>query len=580
MTDFNTIRVRVGRKPITVVELVLDSCANVYGSAPCTAAVGTTGTQKCFNTYKSCQDTANYTKTTKTYKFTGKSSFLPIGENVFPCITSTDIAPTQIDPKGFSVSASVTITLEDFPHHDRGVDPYVSTRNYTPNDQGTFFGKLRARNIYMENRVLKVSKGYIDDDRVIYTQSRTYFIDRPIEISANGTVKIVGKDALRFADAEKSKAPAQSQGVLSAALLAAATTLTLLPAGAGDDYPASGTLRIDDEVMTYSSKSGDTFSGLTRGTDGTTADDHDISSKVQLCLRYTTQTIPYIINDLLVNYAGLDASYITISDWNTENGLWLSTFTSTVLLTQPEGVKDLLEEIIESTGCILWWDDIAAQVRFKVIAPPLPSSPPLAIDEESNILAGSFVVSDLQKERISKVITYYSLNAPTSDLKAENFKSVSIQVDVTGESVNAYGTAADRVILNRWVPTDQLAAEIGGRLLGRFKDTPRQISFQLDAKDALNTGDLVDVASRMIQDETGAPITIRYLVTECREMVVGSIYAFKAIQVQSTTGSAALIAPDATPDWTAASDTERRSYMFISNDAGLMSDLAQGPHIV
>lgn len=580
MTDFNTIRVRMGRRPITIVELVLDSCANVYGNAPCTAAIGTTGTQKCFNTYKSCQDTGNYVKTPKTYKFTEESSFLPIGENVFPCIKSIDIAPTQIDPKGFSVSASVTITLKDFPHHDRGVDPYVSERTYSPNDQGTFFGKLRARNVYMENRVLKVSTGYIDDDRVIYTQSRTYFIDRPIEIRADGTVKIVGKDALRFADAEKAKAPAQSSGILQAAILAAGTSLTLVPAGVGADYPASGTVRIDDEVMTYSSKSGDTLNGLTRGTDGTTADDHDVSSKVQVCLRFTAATIPDVLNTLLTTYAGLDSSYIPLTDWNTENGLWLSTFTSTVLLTEPTGVKDLIEEIVEATGCILWWDDIAAEVKFKVIAPPLPSSPPLAIDETSNILADSFTVTDLQKERISKVITYYSMKSPTADLKPENFRSVSILVDATGEGINAYGTAADRVILNRWVPTQQLAEEINARLLQRYKETPRQVAFRLDAKDALNTGDFVDVASRLIQDNTGAPVTIRYLVTECCEVEVGSIYEFKAIQVQSASGSAALIAPDATPDWTLASDTERRSYMFISNDAGLMSDLAQGPHIV
>jgi hypothetical protein len=240
----------------------------------------------------------------------------------------------------------------------------------------------------------------------------------------------------------------------------------------------------------------------------------------------------------------------------------------------------LLEEIIESTGCLLWWDDIGAQVRFKVIAPPLPSSPPMAIDETGNILAGTFTVTDLQKERVSQVITYYSIKNGIAELKRENFKSVSIQVDTTGEGVNAYGTVNAREILNRWVPTDQLAAEIGLRILGMRKETPRQIGFQLDAKDALKTGDLVDVSSRLIQDTFGKALQIRYLVTETREVEVGSKYAYKAIQAQTTSGSAALIAPDETPDWTLASETERKSYMFISNDDGLMSDFTEGPHIV
>lgn len=580
MTSFDSLRVKVGRRPITVVELVLDACANVYGTAPCTAAVGTTGAQKCFNTYKSCQDTPNYVKTAKTYKFTEDNSFLPIGENVFPCITGVDISPTQLDPKGFAVSASVTVTLKDFPHHDRGIDPYVAERLYSANGQGSFFGKLRARNPYLENRVLKVSTGYIDDNRMIYTQSRTYFIDHIDGPSADGTVQIVGKDALRFADAEKAKAPAQSSSTLAAAMTNVATSFTLLPAGIGASYPASGSVRIDDEVIRYTSVTGDALGGLTRGSDGTTAASHDINGKVQLCLRYTAQSIPYIINDLLTTYAGLDPSYITMADWLVENSNWLPTFTSTVLITQPEGVKDLIEEIIESTGCILWWDDIGAQVRFKVIAPPLPTSLPMQIDETSNILAGSFSVSDLQKERVSKVITYYSLNSPIADLKPENFKSVSIVVDTTGEGVNAYGTANDRTIYNRWVPTDQLAAEIGARILGRYKETPRQVTFDLDAKDALKTGDLVDVTSRLIQDPYGKPLIIRCLVTETRLTAMGSKNTYVALQASNTAGSAALIAPDATSDWTSASTSQKRTYMFISNDAGFMSDLTPGPHIV
>jgi hypothetical protein len=53
--SFDTLRVKVGRRPITIVEVDLDFCQNTYGLAPCTAAIGTTGTVKCFNTFKSCQ---------------------------------------------------------------------------------------------------------------------------------------------------------------------------------------------------------------------------------------------------------------------------------------------------------------------------------------------------------------------------------------------------------------------------------------------------------------------------------------------------------------------------------------------
>jgi hypothetical protein len=209
---YDELRLEVGRRPITVVELDLDFCTRTYGTSPCTASVGVTGAQKCFNCFSTCQDTDNYEKTSKTYKFTSQTSFLPIGENIYPCITSVDIAPVQIDPKGFSVSGSVVVALTDFPHHDRGVDPYVEDRAYDPETRGTFFGKLRGRNPYIENRVMRVKEGYIGEDRAIHSRTRTYFIDRMEGPDASGTVKIYGKDALRFADAEKAKAPAVSKG--------------------------------------------------------------------------------------------------------------------------------------------------------------------------------------------------------------------------------------------------------------------------------------------------------------------------------------------------------------------------------
>ncbi|MEZ5781152.1 MAG: hypothetical protein R3D70_05825 [Rhizobiaceae bacterium] len=207
---YDTLRVKVGRRPITVVELDLDSCANTFGVAPCTAVLGPAG--KCFNTYGTCQDTANFAKVAKTYRFCTQTDLLPVGENLLPCLTKVELAPVQIDPKGFSVSGTVTVEAVDFPHHDRGVDPYWRDRAYKPEQQGTFFGKLRGRNAYVENRVMRVKEGYIAGDRTIYTRTRTYFIDRIEGPDANGKVRIIGKDPLRFADSEKAKAPDVSKG--------------------------------------------------------------------------------------------------------------------------------------------------------------------------------------------------------------------------------------------------------------------------------------------------------------------------------------------------------------------------------
>ena len=55
-----------GRKPITIVEIDVDFCALTYGTAPCTAALSAATPRKCFNTFKTCQDQANFDQGTLT----------------------------------------------------------------------------------------------------------------------------------------------------------------------------------------------------------------------------------------------------------------------------------------------------------------------------------------------------------------------------------------------------------------------------------------------------------------------------------------------------------------------------------
>lgn len=577
--SFDTLRVKVGRRPITIVELDLDACANVYGTAPCTAVLGTTGAQKCFNTFGSCQDAPNFSKTTKTYRFCDDSTLAPVGSDYLPCIQSVDIAPTQLDPKGLSVSASVTVTLKDFPHHDRGFDPYWADRGYTP--QGTFFGKLRARNVYVVNRVMRVLTGYVDASGV-HTRSRTYFIDHIEGPDSSGRVRIVGKDLLKFADVQDAQCPVPTKASLSADISSSVTSLTLTPSGAGADFPTSGVVRINDELISYSGKSTDTLTGLTRGYSGTTADSHDEDDKVQLCVVFEDASIPEILKTLLEDYASVDPSYIPYADWTTESDNWISDFAvGQVILSEPDGVKDLLKEVLEASGTALWWDEVAAELKFKVLVPLSVTNDVMAVDDNANILEGSMSIKDLESERISRVVVYFNPISPVGDVKEDNFRSISVTIDTPTEGANAYNSEKARTILNRWVPSKAVSDELADRLLNRYRVTPRQITFKLDAKDlTLNTGDLVDVSTRLIQKETGELKPLRYLVTETRESEIGSVVQYTAIQVDSIAGAVAyLITPDDQSVWTSATDEQKGKYFFISGDDGFMSDGTRGATI-
>ena len=64
-------------KVVTYVELDLPYCANTYGTAPCTASIGVTGADRCYNCRKTCQDIANFSATTVTLRFAKPAAYLP-----------------------------------------------------------------------------------------------------------------------------------------------------------------------------------------------------------------------------------------------------------------------------------------------------------------------------------------------------------------------------------------------------------------------------------------------------------------------------------------------------------------------
>ena len=137
----------MGRQPFQYVEIDLDYCANTAGVAPCAASQ--TGDTKCFNTYATCNDTPNFNLTTKTYRFCSPNGGkVPQGLDAIPCLRSISITPAEITAgKGLGLRAACAITMQDFPHSDIRIDPYVSERTYIPINRGTYFGKLKARNI-------------------------------------------------------------------------------------------------------------------------------------------------------------------------------------------------------------------------------------------------------------------------------------------------------------------------------------------------------------------------------------------------------------------------------------------------
>lgn len=589
-------RAALGRQPMVAFEMDLDFCANTYGVAPCTAS-GSAGSE-CYNTRKTCQDVANYSKTTKTYRFCQPMEGLPVTVDMYPALEpNIDLAPMLLTPgKGLGYRAVITLKVRDFPHHDRGVDPYVGTRGYTPESQGTFWGKLLARNPYYRGRPARIRAGYLTDpwDWANF-ETRAYIIDEMKGPDKTGMVIITLKDPLVLADDDKAKCPAASNGVLAADITSGATSLTLSPSGVGNsEYPTSGTLRIGSEEMTFSSRSGDTISGLTRGVNGSTADSHTTGDTVQLCKVYTAANIIDVIDDLLNNYVdNFDAAnWIpydqgisgpatgTNDEWDDEKALYLSSANVTRTISKPTGVNQLISELTEEFAVNIFWHETDQEVKVRAIAPPKANAAVTAYDDDSSILRDTMQVVVDEKQRVSQVWIYYGIIDNTGDAKPENYRFLYIATDLNQEDANLYGAKQVKVIYAKWIYAEGQAAQLGGRILARFYEGPRIVTFQVDAKDGDKVpGDLFDLTTRFIQDSTGAKKTSRFEVMRVAEKKQGHAFEYMAL-VSSFNGLYGFIGPNTLGDYSAESDINKRQYGFICPDTGLFADGSAGYKII
>ena len=520
-----------GREPIILVQIDQDRCTRTYGVAPCTAV---NPQNKCFNTLRTCQDPENYEKGVLTLTFANSRSNLPKGENIIPSLMDVSTAPSVINPTNGQRSAAplgqravCTMTFQDHPHSDLLVDPYLTDRNYNPLDKSTFWAKWLVRNPYYQNRPVRVYEGYVgqvlNDMRV-----RHYFIDAIQGPDTNGKVQIVAKDPIKLADRQKAQVPKATQGRLLADITISDTQLDIKDAEL-TDYDASGTVRIGDELMTYTTRalvdiSGVDYvrlSGLTRGTDGSEAKEHKTDANVQLCVRYTDEFVWDVIYDLLTTYAGIPTQYIDKAAWDIEGNDWLQSFNVTALLSRPEGVADVLNELFEQVLAYIWWDERDQEIKFRAIRPIIGAAP--LVTDKANIIQNTASLTTDPKNRVSQVWIYWGQRNLALPLNNEgNYDKLRIRADLEAEDVNRYGESRIRKVYARWIQNDAQAINLAARLLGASVDNPKTLKLRLDAKDrALWTADVVDVLHRNIVDFNGDKITERYQVLSVEEVDPG-----------------------------------------------------------
>ena len=570
MSDF-------GREPVQIIEIDQTFCGLEYGVGDCEAAIGVTGNRKCYNTFSTCQDRLNFLKEFLTLRFVTKGSNIPKEWNAIPSLVNVSTTPTVLNIGGRSgnsgplgTRAALTATFQDHPDGDIFTDPYLNDRDFDPIERSTFWAKWLARNKFYKNRAIRLYEGYIGQS-LAEMQVKHYVIET-IEGPSNGSVTIKAYDVLRLADDDKAQAPSQSTGVLTASLNDSATSFKVAGAVLAD-YPAPGTVRINDELISYSAVALDgddvEFTVTSRGTDGTEADSHDEGDSVQLCLRYTDQDVWLVIQDLLENYAGVNPDFIPIADWTEEGETWLESFEVTTLITEPTGVLTLLNEISEQCLVYIWWDERRQEIRLRSVR--APTEQPVLLNDTANILEGSFAKREDPNDLRTQIWFYYQPRNATEIGRDQDFRNAIIRRDADAESENEHDESRIKKIYSRWLRTGAQVTVTLTRLLDQFRDPSVYSKFSMDAKDrGVWTGDIVDIDTRDFVNDTGAREPKRYIIISADEVESGHRVNYEALEYEFITGNGAFWMAEDAPDYSAASDSEKEAGAWWSDEDGLI----------
>lgn len=471
---------------------------------------------------------------TQTFRFAKPTTYLPNDIECIPSIDEISFQPMRVSlGEDLGQRADLRISFRDHKHRF-GAESF---------DQGTFFGKWRGRyGTKLRGRAIRLIRGYVGQ-ALADMETRHYVVEATNGPTLGAVYTIEAKDILKFADEDRAQAPVLSNGSLAGSITNSQTSLTLTPAGIGDlEYPASGFVSIGGKEVVSFTRSGNSMT-ITRAQFGSVAQAHDAGDRVQLVLRYAGDDAADIIRDLLVNYAAVPDSYITIADWQAETGANLGVLYARTI-SEPTSVKKLISELIEQAALTLFWDDRARQIRLTVLREIDTANGTFNHD---NIIEGSLRVTEQPLKRISQIWTFYGQRDPTDTAANEdNYRSALADVDL--ETETEYGSPEIRKIQAAWIETETAASRLNAIQLSRFRDPPRQFAFQVFAGTSVSPAAGYTIEWWGNQDSEGNEVPAKIQVTkvgifpdrievEAEEMLAsGELPAVRNVVFLTTTG--------------------------------------------
>ncbi|HHZ69902.1 MAG TPA: hypothetical protein EYN54_06400, partial [Methylococcaceae bacterium] len=479
----------------------------------------TLGSSDGFGTPLTCDQA--WTNEYKTYYFTNENApILPSisGEPIYRCMTAIKENTTELKPgDGLSARGSLTITFNDFTKQD----PNIGAAGVTTavKNQGTFFGKLDARQIF-ENKEVRLKLYRVESDGSVDlangAETRYYVADSFKLNPKNGKWSLECKDVLSLANLSEKTWPISSGGFIR---LDVDDSVTAIPVDGDTDYSSAVFVRYGDEisqivsvtdnltataVLNVTTRGGDLFAPVSAVLlTETSASSHSAGDEVFICELSDDETIDDLLTRILVDN-DLDVSLIPATEWADEVAEWHSTDVINTLHTESESVNTVLNRILTGYLMDLWFSTTENLVKLSAISVWKESTATLVEGKEIN----SYTINKTPKKaiRASRALVVYDKRDLAFSDDTPSYKKASQFADNTLISDALFSEHKDKQFDNNFLLTEDAANLLTQRYVSRFKFTPFVRPFKTEERAlTFKTGDVVDLVTSVDQAADGLP---------------------------------------------------------------------------
>lgn len=419
----------------------------------------------------------------------------------------------------------------DFPQTIKIEDEYILYTGKNPPDAATLpnhltgltrgaFGSTAVS--HMQYTAIKQAVVYSDDDDTTWLDCTGWTADRIfLDLLCNKAE----------VDASFMEIAEDQSITCNGAVASGDTSITL---NNGDKLPSAGVVKINSELIIYTSLSSNTISSCLRGAYGTTAASHSDG----------------------------DSVYQTTATY--ELGLWHQGAEYGILLTEEAEVGELVENLSQCTLCDVYQNE-DGKIELKMQAPAVYDTEPTTLTE-SDIMPGREVDRN-EDSRLTQVWCYWGAGENPGESKSD-YTGPRAYIGSAEENDVFYGERNQKIVWGKFLKRSNEASWLASHLFGRYSRACTKQEFEVELyHHDLQVGDLVKMQVPEIVEPDG---TVKTEIYRIIKKVFKGLNRIRLKMMETGFGGSryAVISPATiTHDYDSATDSEKDRYAWIA-DAG------------